>query len=119
MASPTTGGWFSFHAALAGAAALATGCASARTAHIYEATTGRSGVLVVEHTWNEGGRVTGSLPDGEECFGSLGDTAGTKTAVLTCGREHVIECSVASRETTDVGFGRCRDGGGKEYDVFF
>ena len=111
--------WLSSHAALAGAAVLAAGCASTRTAHIYEVGNGRSGVLVVEHTWNEGGRVTGSLPDGEECFGSLGDAAGTKIAVLTCGNQRVIECDVASRETTDMGFGRCHDSGGKEYDVFF
>lgn len=111
--------WFSLYSSLAGTAVLVAGCASTRTAHIYEVGSGRSGVLVVEHTWNEGGRVTGSLPDGEECFGSLGDVAGTKTAVLTCGREHVIECAVASRETTDMGFGRCRDGAGGEYAVFF
>lgn len=118
MASQLAGSWFSLRA-LAATALLTAGCASARTAHIYEVGSGRSGVLVVEDTWNEGGRVTGSLPDGEECFGSVGDVAGTRTAVLTCGKSRVIQCTVASRETNDTGFGSCRDGGGKEYDVFF
>lgn len=119
MASKFAGRLVSWRSLVSASALLMGGCASARTAHIYDAGSGRSGVLVLEHTWDEGGRVTGSLPDGEECFGSLGDAAGTKTAVLTCGRERVIECAVASREATDMGFGRCRDGEGKEYDVFF
>ncbi len=119
MASLVKSRTFSSRTACAFAALLGAGCASTRTAHIYEASSGRVGTLEVESTWSSAGRVTGALPDGEKCFGTVGAVDGTTTAVLTCGADRVIQCAVAGRAPNDAGFGICRDDGGKEYDVFF
>lgn len=96
-----------------------TGCYGTRTARIYEVGSGRSGTLVIDREWTTGGHLTGFLPNGESCAGSFSDVAGAKTGILTCGRDRVIQCSMAARDTTDVGFGTCHDASGAEYDVFF
>jgi hypothetical protein len=104
---------------LAGALALVAGCDGARTARIYDARTGGSATLVVDDSERSSGRLNGTLPSGEACFGSYSEVTAGKVAVLTCGAHGLLQCKIAARGAADVGYGTCRDAGGAEYDVFF
>lgn len=94
------------------------GCSAARTARIYDVSTGRASTIDIDRKWDAGGSLSGVLPSGERCKGSFGDISGNKSAVLDC-EGRVIECSLAAREMTDVGFGLCHDANGAEYAMFF
>jgi hypothetical protein len=118
---------------------LTVGCVGTQRGQIYSMKDGRSSVVVAEHPSSSGGTLRASLPSGESCHGSfsevdvpdaqrLGAGGGTvplsansaaSIAVMNCGPNRVLRCTLARRYSEGFSYGACKDEGGNEFSLLF
>jgi len=121
---------------LLGAAAV-TGCASQQQGRLYSMKDGRTSGVVLQNASGENGAISGSLPDGESCTGNfttvapddaskltdtsviIGEAADTGVAMLSCGSNTVLKCTLARRPGEGFRYGACKDQQGTEYNMMF
>lgn len=119
------------------AATCALGCMTTQVGRIYNMRDGRSAPLVANDPQAYGGELHASLPTGESCRGQfsevdvdeasrlnlaevpLSENAEASLAVLFCGRDHVLRCTLARRENEGFSYGACRDRLGNEFSLMF
>ncbi|HEV8549943.1 MAG TPA: hypothetical protein VGQ57_12960 [Polyangiaceae bacterium] len=115
----------------------ALGCLESQQGEIYNMKDGRSATVVAEHPASSKGTLRASLPTGEACRGSfsqvdvaeaskfgqnpvpLSGNAEASLAVLYCGDDHVLRCTLARREDEGFSYGACRDRIGNEFSLLF
>jgi hypothetical protein len=115
----------------------ALGCLHSQQGEIYSMKDGRSAAIVAERPSAAAGTLRASLPTGEACRGSfsqvdvaeasrlgqndvpLSGNSEASLAVLYCGNDHVLRCTLARREDEGFSYGACRDTAGNEFSLLF
>jgi hypothetical protein len=114
------------------------GCMGSQAGHLYNLKTGQTSTINVEEVaFTSNGRVKGALPDGAACEGQfskvsvenaqkvstvapmLTENSWASVAVLTCGPNRVLRCTIASREWSNLSYGECQDQQGGQYSLVF
>ncbi|HEY5956728.1 MAG TPA: hypothetical protein VIV60_09255 [Polyangiaceae bacterium] len=114
------------------------GCMGSQSGHLYNLKTGQTSTINIEEAaMTSNGSVKGSLPDGASCEGQfskvsienaqkvstvtpmLTENSWASVAVLTCGPNRVLRCTIASREWSNFSYGECQDQQGVQYSLVF
>jgi hypothetical protein len=114
------------------------GCASTQSGHLYNMKTGQSSMINVEApAFTSNGSLRGTMPDGSQCQGQfsrvsvenarkvssvtpvLTENSWASVAVLTCGANRTLRCTIASREWSNFSYGECQDQQGTPYSLVF
>lgn len=116
---------------------LALGCMGAQQGHIYSMADGRSATVVAERPSSSSGAIRASLPTGEACHGEFSEVdvndaarlgacevplsanSEASLAVLFCGKDHVLNCTLARRTDDGFSYGACKDRQGNEFSLLF
>ena len=116
---------------------LAFGCMGTQQGRIYSMADGRTATVVAEHPSSSSGSLRASLPTGEACHGEfsqvdvneasrlgacevpLSTNSEASLAVLFCGKDHVLNCTLARRLDDGFSYGACKDRQGNEFSLLF
>ena len=116
---------------------LALGCMGSQQGHLYSMADGRSAAIVAEHPSASAGTLRASLPTGEACHGEFSEVdvndatrlgacevplsynSEASLAVLYCGKDHVLNCTLARRIDDVFSYGACKDRQGNEFSLLF
>jgi hypothetical protein len=102
---------------------------------LYRIADGRSSSVSVGESGDRGGRLQGTLPNGEICHGTFGEmthsnldaldarpttssSALRSLAVMVCGK-NVLRCTLVRKIGKTFTFGACKDETGDDYNLFF
>jgi len=121
-----------------GLAWLLGGCMSTQAGHLYNMQTGQTSTIQLDGTSSaSNGKVKGTLPDGAQCEGQfskvsienarqvssvrpmLTENSWASVAVMNCGPNRVLRCTLASREWSQFSYGECQDQQGTNYSLVF
>ncbi len=112
-------------------------CMGTQAGQLYNMKTGQVSTLELNSPPNSSGTVKGKLPDGSTCEGRFSNVSSgdvqkvasgapmltensiASVAVVECGPEHVLKCTLASRQWDQFSYGECRDQQGTPYSLIF
>jgi hypothetical protein len=116
---------------------LLGGCMSTQAGHLYNMKTGQASTLQLDAPAYSNGSVKGILPDGAACEGQvsqvstenarrvstvapmLTENSRASVAVMNCGANRVLRCTLARRESGQFSYGECQDQQGTQFSLIF
>jgi hypothetical protein len=116
---------------------MASGCMGTQSGHLYNMKTGQASSLSVLAAADSNGSIRGMLPDGAACEGEvseistdnarrvanvtpmLTENSRASVAVMNCGPNRVLSCTLARRESGLFSYGECEDRRGTPYSLIF
>jgi hypothetical protein len=120
-----------------GLALLLGGCMGPQAGHLYNMKTGQASTLQLDAPARSSGNIRGTLADGAACDGQvsevsienarrvstvapmLTENSRASVAVMNCGANRVLRCTLARRESGRFSYGECQDQQGTEFSLIF
>jgi hypothetical protein len=116
---------------------LLGGCMGPQAGHLYNMRTGQTSTLQLDAPGYSNGNVKGTLPDGAACEGQvsqvstenarrvstvapmLTENSRASVAVMNCGPNRVLRCTLARRDSGQFSYGECQDQQGTPFSLIF